>query len=138
MTGSIACQTGQVLLPAVGTVFCVDALIRESQPLNWPAAHQVLFDNGRRILGPNRAVPYRFWIHHHGRPVFALVQTERFVDADAVGKAGGLGQLLQLGVQLAFAVCGARRAGRAGGTDVVANKDMAFKRGQSWNPPLLE
>jgi hypothetical protein len=70
--------------------------------------------------------------------VFALIEAQGFVNADAVGKSGGFSQLLQLGVQLAFAVGGAGRAGSVGRTDVVANKDMAFKRRQSWDPPLLE
>jgi hypothetical protein len=122
----------------VGTAFGVDAFICEAQPLDGPAAHQVLFDNDRRILGPDPAVPYRFRIHHDSRPVFALIQAQRFVDANAFAKTGRFGQLLQLAVQLAFAVRGTRRTGRAGGTDVMANKDVVFKRGQSRNPPLLE
>jgi hypothetical protein len=122
----------------VGTAFGVNALIGEAQPLDWAAAHQVLFDNRGRILGHDRPVPHRFRIHHHGGPVFALIQAQGFVDAYAFGKAGGFGQLLQLGVQLAFSIGCARRTGRASGTDVVANKDMSFKGWQSWDPPLLE
>jgi hypothetical protein len=39
--------------------------------------------------------------------------------------------LLQLGVKLALPIRGAGWAGRIGGTGVVANKNMAFKRGQA-------
>ena len=94
-------------LAAVGAAFGVDALVGEAQPLDGPAAHQVLLDNRRRVLRLDRAVPHRFGIHHDGRPVFALIQAKGFVDANAVGKTGGFGQLLQLGVQFAFAVGGA-------------------------------
>jgi len=122
----------------VRTAFGINALIGKAQSLDWPAAYQVLFDNGGRILRRDRTVPYCFRVHHHGRPVFALIQTQGFVDAYPICKACGFGQLLQLGVQLAFTVRCARRTGRAGGADVMANKDMSFKRGQSRDPPLLD
>jgi hypothetical protein len=62
--------------------------------------------------------------------VFALIQAAGFVDAHLAAQPGGLGQLLQLCVQLAASVCSAGGARCTLGPDVVADKDVVFEYGQ--------
>jgi hypothetical protein len=110
---------------------CVDALISQSQALDGPAAHQVLLHDLRGIRCLHMPIPYGFRVNHHRGPVLALVKAHRFIDAHRRAQSGGFRQLLQLSVKFAFSIGGAGRTGSIGGTGVVANKDMAFKRGQA-------
>jgi hypothetical protein len=116
---------------AVGAALGVDALVGKTQTLNGPAAHQMLLHDLRGISGLHMAVPDGVGVNHHRRPVFALVQTEGLVDAHGGAETGRFRKLLQLGMEFAFSVGSAGRAGRIGGTDVVADKNMTFKRGQA-------
>jgi hypothetical protein len=63
--------------------------------------------------------------------VLALVKAAGFVDAHFACKSGSLGELLQLGVEIAFSIGGAGRPWCIFGTSVVADKDVVFKRGQA-------
>ena len=118
---------------AMRTGFRIDAPVGQPQPLDRPAAYQVFFHDLRRVFGLHEAIPHCFGIDHHRGAVFTLIQAKRFVDAHAIGNPRGLGQLLQLRVQLAFSIGRARGARRARGTNVVANEDVVFKRRQSRN-----
>jgi hypothetical protein len=105
----------------------VDAFIGEPQARDRLSADEVLLYNFRGVFGPDTAIPDCFGIDHDGWPMFTLVEAHRFVDPDLVGQSGGLGQLLQLGVQIALAISCARRARRPIGTDVVADKDVILE-----------
>jgi len=109
----------------------IDAAIGEPQPLDGTAGDQMLFNDLSCVFGAHATVPDRLRIDHNGGAVLALIETEGFVDADAVGNSRSFSQLLQLGVQFAFAIRGAGRAGCSGGTNVVANEDVVFKRRQA-------
>ena len=113
------------------TALRVHALICQAQPLHRPPAYKMFFHNLCRVLWPHMAIPNRFRINHHRRPVLALVQTAGFIDAHAARQSCGFRQLLQLRMQVALSVAGTRRARRTFGAHVVANKDVAFKWGQS-------
>jgi hypothetical protein len=118
-------------LTAVGAGFCVDALFGQAQALDGMAAYQVLFHDGRGVRGLQVAVPDGIGVNDDRRPMFALVEAAGFVDADFDAEAGGFGELLQLCEELAFSVGSAGRAGRIGGTGVLADKDVTFKCGQA-------
>jgi hypothetical protein len=91
----------------------------------------MLFNDLRRIARLHVAVPDGFGIYNNDWAVLALIETERLVDAHFRAEARSLRQLLQLGEDFAFSVGRAGGAGRVGGTDIVANKDMMFKFGQA-------
>ena len=109
----------------------VQAILGEAKPLNRPSGNQVLGDNLLGIRSPHIAVPDGLRVDHDHRPVLALVQAARLVDANLPGQPGSLGELLQAGVQVAASVAGARGPGRARGAGVVANKNVAFEGGQA-------
>jgi hypothetical protein len=118
-------------LSSMRAAFCVDTFICQSQALDWPAAHQVLLHNLRGIRRLHMAVPHGLRVNHHGGPVLALVKAHGLIDAHGRAQPCGFRQLLQLRVEFAFSIGGAGRPGSIGGTCVMANKDMAFKRGQA-------
>ena len=109
----------------------VDAPLSQSQPLDRTSADEVLLHDLGSIRGLHMAVPHSLRINHYGRPVFALVQAHGFIDAHRRAQPGGFRQLLQLGMEFAFSVGCAGRSRSIGGAGVVANKDVAFKRGQA-------
>ncbi len=105
---------------------------RRAQPLHRPPAHQVLRHNLFRILGLHVAVPHRLGIHHHRRPVLALVQAAGLVDPHLRRPARPRAQSCCNRVcSSLFPSRGAGRPRRIGGADVVADKNMAFKWGQA-------
>jgi hypothetical protein len=59
--------------------------------------------------------------------MFALVKAAGLVDSHRRSQSCRLGELIQLGVQIAFAIAGARWAWSIGGAGIVADKDVAFK-----------
>jgi hypothetical protein len=81
--------------------------------------------------GLHVSVPHGLWIHHHRRPVLALVQAAGFVDPHLAAQPGLARQLLQPRVQFACSIACARGPRRVSGADVVADKDVAFKYGQA-------
>jgi hypothetical protein len=105
----------------------VDAFFGQPQALYGLSAYEMLLYNFRCVLWPDAAIPDRFGIDDDGWPMLALIEAQRFVDPDLVAQSGGLGQLLQLGVQIALAISGAGRARCAGGADIVADEDMILK-----------
>jgi hypothetical protein len=129
------CGSLRVSLAPVRAGLGIDAFVGKLQALDRASGNQVLLNNFGGVCGLDAAVPDRLRVDNDGGAVLALVQAERFVDADAVGNSGSFGQLLQLGVQFTFAIAGARWAGRAGGANVMANKDVMLKGRQSKIPP---
>jgi len=117
-------------LPPVRAVFCVDALIGQAQTFDRPPGDQVLGDNLRRVFRLDVPIPDRLGVNDDYRSVLALVKAAGFVDAHLAAQPSGLGQFLQLRVQLAGPICGARGPRRTLGPDVVADKDVVFECGQ--------
>jgi hypothetical protein len=112
----------------------VNASIRNAQPLDRSSIHQVLLDDLGRILGFYAAIPHGFGIDDNRGPVLALVQAQRFVDAD-IRQAGSLGKLLQLAKDFALSIGSAGGAGCSLGANVMADKDVMLVKRQSVNPP---
>jgi hypothetical protein len=112
----------------------VEASVCDAQTLHRPSTHQVLVHNLRSILRPHIAIPDRLGIHDHGRPVLALVEAPGLVNAHRGTQAGGLRQLLQLGVQFALAVACARRTRCSFGANIVADEDVTLK---GWQTKIL-
>jgi hypothetical protein len=91
--------------------------------------------NLRCIFRLHMPVPDCFGIHHDRRAVLALIQTAGLVDANRVSESGCLGKLLQLRMQFALAVCGARGAGRAFRTNVMTDENVMF---EYWQKKYLQ
>ena len=108
----------------------VEAFVGEAEALDGAAGDKVLVDDFGGVFRADVAVPDGFRVDDDGGTVFALVEAAGLVDADARGEAGGLGELLDGGVEFGLAVGvtgGARGVLRAG---IGADKDVTFKRGQ--------
>ncbi len=118
---------------AMRAALCIQTGVGDTQPFNGPAAYEMLADDFGCIFRFDVAVPDSFWVNDDCGSMLALVKTARLVDAHAGAEACGLGQLLQLRVELALAVGGAGGTGRALGTHIGADKDMMFKCGQTNN-----
>jgi hypothetical protein len=121
-----ASDVRQALSP-VRTSLRVDALIAQAQPFDRSPAHEVLFHNFRGICRTYVAVPNPLWVNDHRWPVLALIQASRFVDADCAAKPSRFGQLLQLRMQFALSIGGARGPGSTFRACVVTDKNMTFK-----------
>jgi hypothetical protein len=87
--------------------FGVQTILGKAETVDRSTVYEMLRYDCGRIFGLHIAVPDRFGINDHHRAVFALVETTGFVDAHFSAQSGGLGQLLELGMQIAFAVRGA-------------------------------
>lgn len=109
----------------------VEAFFGQAEALDRAAADEVLIDDFGGVFGADVTVPDGLRVDDDGGAVLALVEAAGLVDADARREAGGLGQLLNGGVELSFAVGVAGGARGILGTGVGADKDMAFKRGQA-------
>jgi hypothetical protein len=108
----------------------VDATLSQAQPLHRPPAHQVLLHNLRCIFRLYVAVPHCLGVHHHRRSMLALVQATRFVNPHLAVKPGLPAQLFQPRMQFALAIARAGGPRCIDGADVVADKNVALKRGQ--------
>ena len=108
----------------------IDACIGQPQPLHRATVDQVLLHNLRGIFRLNMSVPDGLGIHDYRGPVLALVQAEGLVDAHAGAQASGLRQLLQLCVQFALSIGGARGPRSAFRTDIMADKNVVLEQGQ--------
>jgi len=114
----------------VRAALIVQAPLGNAQPLYRPPAHQVFLHDLRGILGLHIAVPDGIGVHHHRGAVLALIQAAGLVDPHPFAKTSLIGQFLQLGMQIAFAVGGAGLARRVGRASVEADKDVVFECGQ--------
>jgi hypothetical protein len=115
----------------MGAGLGVEAFAGEAEALDWSAADEVLIDDFGGVFGADVAVPDGLRVNDDRGAVFALVEATGLVDADARGEAGGLGKLLDGGVEFALAVGVAGGAWGVLGTGVGANKDVALKWGQT-------
>jgi hypothetical protein len=109
----------------------VQALVGDLQPLDGAASNQVLGDDLGGVFGFDATIPVSLRIDHNRRTMFALVQAAGFVDPNSSDKASFADELLKPRVQFARSILRAGRPGRVGGTGVVADKDVAFKTGQT-------
>jgi len=112
---------------AMGTAFGVDALRRQTQPLDRAAADQVLFNDLRHVADLHEAVPDGFRIDDDRHAVLALVETAGLIDADFSLETA----IFNLGLQklpdlrrLLLRATSARMSRLAG---VRANKDVSLK-----------
>jgi hypothetical protein len=119
----------------MGAGFGVHACVWQAEAFHGTAVDQVLLDDLRGIFRLHVAVPNCLGIDDDRGAVFALVEAEGFVDPHSVAEAGRFGDLLQLRVQFALAVSGARGSGSAFRADVVADKDVVLEEGQM-KPPV--
>jgi hypothetical protein len=108
----------------------VDAGVGDAETLDGAAVDQVLFDDLGCVFGLDAAVPNGFRVDDDGGAVLALVEAERLVDAHA-GKAGSLGELLELREDFALSIGGAGGAWCSLGTDVMTYKDVMLEKRQS-------
>ena len=111
--------------------FGVDALFGQAQALDGTASDEMLFYNRRGVFGLDVAVPDSIGIHDNIRPMLALVEAKRFVDANASAESGVPGQLRKARVQFALPVFGAGGARGAIGTDIMTDEDVTFESGQA-------
>jgi len=109
------------------TALGIQALARHPKPLNRPTANQVFLHNCDRIFGLHAAVPNRLWIDYDHWTMLALIQAPGLVDPHRRPQPGGPCQLLQLRVQLALSIRGARPPRSVRRPCVVTNKNMALK-----------
>jgi hypothetical protein len=109
----------------------VEAFIGQAKALDGPSGDEVFVDNIGSVFGTDVAVPHALRVDGDGGAVLALIEAARLVDADARSEAGGLGKLLNGGVEFGLAVGVAGRARSIFGTGIGADKDVAFKRGQA-------
>lgn len=109
----------------------VETFVGQAQALDGTATDEVLIDNFGGVFRADMPVPDGLRVDDDGGPMLALVQTAGLVDADARGEAGGLGQLLNGGMELSLAIGVAGGARGVLGTGIGADKDVAFKRGQA-------
>ena len=108
--------------------FRMNTSIGQQQPFYRTASHQMRRNNFSHIRFIYVPVPDRFRIDDNGRPMFALIQAAGLVDTDRALQAGSVHGLLQLGVQLRFAVSVATGTRTAGLALVDADKHV---------PPIL-
>jgi hypothetical protein len=111
--------------------FRVHAPIGEAQPFHRPPANQVLGDNLFRILRLHVAVPHGVWVNHHSGTVLALVKAAGLVDPHLSAESSLARELLQPRMQAAGSIGCARWPRRIHGPNVMADKDVTFKRGQA-------
>jgi hypothetical protein len=73
----------------------VDTLVWHHQPFYRASSHQMRGNNLSHIGIGDVAIPDRFRIYDHGRPMFALIQASRLVDADTTFKSSRIDGLFE-------------------------------------------
>jgi hypothetical protein len=113
----------------VGAGLGVDAGVGAAEALDGAAVDQVLFHDLGRIFRLDAAIPDSLRVDDDRGAVLALIEAERFVDANA-GETGGLGELLKLREDFALSIGGAGGAGSPLGANVMTDKDVMLVWGQ--------
>ena len=57
----------------------IEALLRQHKPVHGPPMHQMLRHNLIHIHNRHMPIPDRFGIHHHRRPMLALIQAPSLI-----------------------------------------------------------
>jgi hypothetical protein len=70
--------------------FGIHARVGEAEAFHWTAIDQVLLHDLCGIFGLHVAIPDSLGIDDDRGTVFALVEAERLIDADAVAETSGL------------------------------------------------
>jgi hypothetical protein len=112
----------------------IDAFISEAQALYGTAVDQVFLDDLGGIFWLDVAIPDGFRVDDDSGAMLALIETAGLIDANRAAESGGLGELLQLSVQFALAVCGARGTRGSFGAGVVTNENVVLENWQT-RPP---
>lgn len=109
----------------------VQAVLGHAQALDGPAGEEMLGNDGLCVFGVDIAVPDRIGVDDNHGTVLALVEASRLIDADAAGQPGFPDKLLQTRMKLALPIAGAGGARSVERADIVTDKDVPFKPGQS-------
>ena len=85
----------------MGTTLHIQARVRNHQPLHGPISDNMLIQNFIHICSRHPAIPHGVRIHHHRRPVLALIEASGFVGThlsfQSPCRHAGLKQLMNLG-----------------------------------------
>ncbi len=119
----------------VRTGRCIDAAVREHEPLHRAAIDQVGLDDLFDIAGRYESVPDSVGINHDGWAVFALIQTTRFIHANGRFQARILNLVLEEWQEFAFAIICAASSGASRLTDVGTDENMVLKLCQAIGLP---
>src|ERR1700761_3624789 len=114
----------------------IQAALGQAQPLHRAPVQQMLADDLLDVVWLHKAIPDRPRIHHHRRPVLALVKASGLVHANLVPQPGALHRVLHASVDLALAVGGAGRPRRLRSPEICADKDMAIESRQENSPGM--
>ena len=111
----------------------IDAFVGQHEALYRTAVHDVGFDNLFDIPLSDTSVPDTFWIDHHGRAMFALIEASRHVRAhpffESTQREFLLEEILQLG--LGGGVAATARMARF--ALIAANEQVFLKLGHGSN-----
>ncbi len=111
--------------------FGIQAILGHAQALDGAARNEMFGNDDLRVFGADIAVPDPIRVDHNHRTVLALVEASRLINADAAGQPGFPDELLQTRVKLALPIAGTGRTRSAERADVVTDKDVPFKPGQT-------
>jgi hypothetical protein len=78
----------------------IQARIRQPQPLQRSSMHKMFVHNLVHVFHVNKPIPDSVRVHHHNRPMLALVQATQFVSADLSLQPGLLHGILESRFQL--------------------------------------
>jgi hypothetical protein len=101
--------------------------VGQAKPLDRSTAYEVLLHNRLGVTGVDEAVPDRFGIDDDHRPMLALVEAARLVNADAVLEASSLDSILELAAKLLAVFMAAAWPGGGLVAFVQADEDVVFK-----------
>jgi hypothetical protein len=113
---------------------CIQTAIRQNQPLHRSTTNQVLLDNLVYVGRLHKAVPDLLRIHHHDRPMLALLQATGLVRPYRVFESRRSCFFLKKSMQFPFAIVGAAAARSRRVALVCADENVPFKLRQL--PPL--
>jgi hypothetical protein len=98
------------------------------------AAYDRLFDDPRRVRRPDAAIPDALRIDDDCRPMFALIEATRVVDADVFGDARVLERLAEGVAKCLFPFWIAAAARMVGSAGIPADENVMAECWHPWRP----